>query len=233
MIPWLSDDPNEPFPPVGRAMTRPDGLLAAGGDLSVTRLIHAYRHGIFPWYSEGHPILWWSPDPRCVLDTDAVRVSRRTARRLRSGRFSITMDQAFDAVIEACAAPRAYDSGTWITPAMMTAYKNLRREGWAHSLEVWEGEILVGGIYGVAIGRMFYGESMFHERTDASKIALIALCRQLAAWDFPLLDCQVYSRHLERMGARLTARETFVARLVELTARPGIPPPWRFQLDGL
>lgn len=231
MIPWLSDDPGEPFPPVRRALTRPDGLLAAGGDLSVQRLLTAYASGIFPWYSEGHPILWWSPDPRCVLDTDGVRVSRRTARRIRASGFTITMDQAFDAVIEACAGPRSYDAETWITPAMLHAYKRLRREGWAHSLEVWDGKSLAGGIYGVAIGRMFFGESMFHRRTDASKIALIALCRQLAAWDFPLLDCQVHSRHLDRMGARLMPRDAFLERLKVLTARPGIPAPWRFELD--
>lgn len=231
MIPWLDDDPDSPFPPVREALARPDGLLAAGGDLSVPRLLNAYRHGIFPWYSEGQPVLWWSPDPRCVLETRAVHVSRRTARRLRGGEFRVTMDQAFDAVIEGCSAPRDYDDGTWITPAMMAAYKELRREGWAHSLEVWRGDRLAGGIYGVAIGRMFFGESMFHRRTDASKVALIALCRQLAAWDFPLLDCQVHSPHVERMGATRVPRRTFIDCVEALTRRPGVPAPWRFELS--
>lgn len=229
MIPWLGSNPSAPFPPVKEALAHPDGLLAAGGDLCVERLLDAYRHGIFPWYSEGQPILWWSPDPRCVLDTDSVRVARRTARRMRSREFRVTMDLAFDAVIEACAAPRSYDAGTWITPAMMSAYKALRREGWAHSLEVWEGDRLAGGIYGVAIGRMFFGESMFHRRTDASKIALICLCRQLAAWGFPLVDCQVDSPHVKSMGARMMPREEFVERVTELVCRPGIPAPWRYQ----
>lgn len=228
MIPWLAGDPDAPFPPVEHALVRPDGLLAAGGDLSVERLVRAYRNGIFPWYSAGQPILWWSPDPRCVLDTDAVYVSRRTARRLRTGGFTITMDQAFDAVIESCAEPRSYEEETWITREMMAAYKALRRDGWAHSLEVWHDGTLAGGIYGVAIGRMFFGESMFHRRTDASKIALVALCRQLAAWDFPLLDCQMYSPHLARMGARLVPRKWFTHRIARLTARPGVPEPWRY-----
>lgn len=228
MIPWLDKEPTAPFPPVSEALTRPDGLLAAGGDLSVERLLNAYRHGIFPWYSEGQPVLWWSPDPRCVLDTDAVYLSTRTERRMRRGAYQFTMDNAFDAVIDACAAPRPYEPETWITPAMMAAYKQMRRAGWAHSLEVWSGERLVGGIYGIAIGRMFFGESMFHRQTDASKIALVALCRQLEAWGFPLLDCQVYSAHLERMGARLMPRAEFMRRVDELTALPGVPSPWQF-----
>lgn len=231
MIPWLGDDPDAGFPPVARALRRPDGLLAAGGDLSVDRLLRAYRSGIFPWYSEGQPVLWWSPDPRCILPTREVHVSRRMSRRLRQGGFAITMDRAFADVIAACAEPREYEPETWITPAMKRAFCRLHEAGWAHSLEVWRGETLTGGIYGVAIGRMFFGESMFHRETDASKIALIALCRQLAAWEFPLLDCQVYSPHLERMGAWLIERPTFMEEISVLSARPGIPAPWHFELE--
>lgn len=231
MIPWLGDDPDSAFPPVARALRDPDGLLAAGGDLSVGRLLRAYRAGIFPWYSEGQPVLWWSPDPRCVLATDAVHVSRRTARRMRNGGFRITMDRDFAGVIGACAEPRSYESGTWITPAMDRAYRRLHEEGWAHSLEVWRDGALVGGIYGVAIGRMFFGESMFHRETDASKIALIALCRQLSAWEFPLLDCQMHSPHVSRMGAWLLERPTFMQEIDVLTRRPGRPAPWRFELE--
>lgn len=231
MIPWLSDDPDAEFPPVAGALRRPDGLLAAGGDLSMKRLLRAYRAGIFPWYSEGQPVLWWSPDPRCILPTRAVHVSRRTARKLRQGPFTVTMDLAFPEVIRACAEPRVYEPDTWITPAMERAYRSLYEAGWAHSLEVWRGGSLIGGIYGLAIGRMFFGESMFHRETDASKIALIALCRQLEAWEFPLLDCQVDSPHLERMGAWLVERPTFIQEVAVLTDRPGIPGPWRFELE--
>lgn len=231
MIPWLDNDPDAEFPPVAHALRRPDGLLAAGGDLSVNRLLRAYRAGIFPWYSEGQPVLWWSPDPRCVLATRAVHVSRRMARRLRKRDFQVTMDRAFPDVIAACAEPRSYEPETWITPAMHLAYRRLHEAGWAHSLEVWRDSELVGGIYGLGIGRMFFGESMFHRETDASKIALIALCRQLAAWDFPLLDCQVHSPHLDRMGAWLLERPTFIQEVSVLTGRPGIPAPWHFDLE--
>lgn len=231
MIPWLGDNPDADFPPVARALDRPNGLLAAGGDLSVIRLLRAYRSGIFPWYSEGQPVLWWSPDPRCVLPTSEIHVSRRTARRLRQGGYAVTMDRAFPEVIAACAEPRDYEPDTWITSAMNRAYRRLHEAGWAHSLEVWRGGSLIGGIYGVAIGRMFFGESMFRRETDASKIALIALCRQLSAWDFPLLDCQVHSPHLDRMGAWLIERPTFIQEVSVLADRSGIPAPWHFEME--
>lgn len=209
MIPWLGIEPGAPFPPVERALTRPDGLLAAGGDLSLERLVNAYGQGIFPWYSEGQPILWWSPDPRCVLFCAQMHVSRRLERRLRTSGWRFTLDRAFEQVVDACAAPRADDAGTWITPAMRAAYLDLHRHGLAHSLEAWRGNTLVGGIYGVALGRIFFGESMFHSEADASKACLVMLCRQLERWGFPLLDCQVHSPHLERMGAELIPRERF------------------------
>lgn len=229
MIPWLDTRPDAPFPPVEQALVRPDGLLAAGGDLSVTRLLRAYSNGIFPWYSEGQPILWWSPNPRCVLFCERVHLARRLARRMRSRSWRISMDADFATVVEACAEPRPGQPETWITPAMREAYLALHRAGYAHSLEIrTEDGQLAGGVYGVAIGRVFFGESMFHRVDDGSKIALVALCRQLADWGFPLMDCQIYSEHLERMGAEMIARPRFV-ELLEYTRLPG-PSRWRFSL---
>ena len=209
MIPYLSPDPESPFPPVEQALEYPEGLLAAGGDLSPARLVNAYRHGIFPWYSEGQPILWWSPAPRCVLYPQSVHVSRRLRRHYNQGGFSLTADRAFEEVIEACAAPRPGQDETWITGDMLEAYIRLHRLGIAHSVETWVDGELAGGIYGLALGRVFFGESMFSGQQDASKVALVALCRQLQLWDFTVLDCQVSNPHLLSMGAVEVSRETF------------------------
>jgi leucyl/phenylalanyl-tRNA---protein transferase len=186
MIPLLG--PTDPFPPVTRALAEPNGLLAAGGGLGVDRLIDAYARGIFPWFSEGDPVLWWSPDPRMVLETRALHVSRSFKRRLRKGGYVVTFDQAFREVMEACAAPRRDADGTWLVPGMMRAYDRLFQAGLAHSVEVWIDDELAGGLYGVALGRMFYGESMFSDRTDGSKIAIAHLCAQLHRWEFPLIS---------------------------------------------
>src|SRR3954468_22759304 len=181
-IPILRAGPLEPFPPVESALTDPDGLLAAGGDLSPARLLAAYRLGIFPWYSRGQPILWWSPDPRTVFDTAKMHVPRRLARFLRQCGWALTADTAFETVVRACAAPRAKQRGTWLDPEMRTAYQRLHALGHAHSVEAWDGAALAGGIYGVAIGRMFFGESMFSATENGSKVALLALARVLCAW---------------------------------------------------
>jgi len=209
VIPILARDPESPFPPVDQALDHPQGLLAIGGDLSPARLVNAYRLGIFPWYSEGQPILWWSPAPRCVIVPDDVHISRRLRRRYNQGRFSVAADQAFAQVIEACAAPRRDQPETWITAEMQSAYTRLHELGIAHSVEVSIDGELAGGIYGLALGRMFFGESMFSRQVDASKIALVALCWQLSRWGFTLLDCQVSNSHLVSMGAREISRQAF------------------------
>ena len=219
-LPRLGDDPDAPFPPISSAMDSPNGLLAWGGDLHPQRLLAAYRLGIFPWYSAGQPLLWWSPAPRCVIFPRQVHLSRRTRRRYNSGIYRLTADAAFPAVIAACAQPREEDSGTWITSDMRRAYVELHRRGKAHSVEVWHEQDLCGGIYGVAIGSVFFGESMFSRRTDASKIALVALCRQLDQWGYGLLDCQVGNPHLFRMGAVEISREAFQEWLEDLLERP-------------
>ena len=228
-IPILRAGVQEPFPSVESALAEPDGLLAAGGDLSPQRLLDAYRHGIFPWYSDGEPILWWSPDPRMVFATDAVHVPGRTRRWLRHCDWSIRADGAFADVMRACAAPRARQSGTWITRAMFDAYTELHAAGHAHSVEVIDtAGSLVGGIYGVAVGRMFFGESMFSSATNGSKVALIALCRALRDWQFPLLDAQVASAHLTTLGAFEMPRSRFMAHLDLYATQPGPPPSaWR------
>jgi len=190
-----------------------EGLLAVGGDLTPERLLLAYSLGIFPWYGSGEPILWWSPDPRCVIFPGTVHVSRRLARILRQGQFAVTCNRAFDEVITVCADLRDRDGGTWLVPEMQRAYRELHRLGYAHSVEVWRHGQLAGGLYGVAIGRFFFGESMFHRATDASKIGLVMLCRHLAERDFELLDCQVPNPHLLRMGAKLLPRSEFLERL--------------------
>ena len=227
MIPLLG--PSDPFPPVSRALTEPNGLLAAGGGLGVARLVDAYSRGIFPWYSEGDPVLWWCPDPRMVLDTSRLHISRSFGRRLRKRDFSITLDRAFADVLQGCAAPRRDETGTWLVPAMMRAYDRLFRVGLAHSGEVWFGDELAGGLYGIALGRMFYGESMFSRRTDGSKIALAYLCAQLARWDFPMIDCQMRTSHLASLGAREMPRSAFVARVAGLTREPGRVGRWTFE----
>lgn len=219
-ITWITgDDPPDAFPPVDRALRSPNGLLAAGGDLSTERLLHAYEHAIFPWFDVGQPILWWSPDPRCVLLPGRLHLSRRFRRSLKKAVLEVSFNQAFADVITACSGKRNRHTGTWITDEMIDAYGNLHAHGWAHSVEVWgEGE-LVGGLYGVAIGRAFFGESMFSRVTDASKIAMVALCRQLIAHDFALLDCQVSSPHLMSLGATRMARTEF-ASLLKAACRP-------------
>ncbi|MCP9447374.1 MAG: leucyl/phenylalanyl-tRNA--protein transferase [Nitrospira sp.] len=208
------------FPPVDHAS--PEGLLAVGGDLRPERLLEAYRRGIFPWYNEDQPILWWSPDPRAVLFPSKLHVPRRLNRTLRGGRFSITFDTQFRAVMEGCAGPRPQypDGGTWITPEMITAYTQLHELGYAHSAEAWREGTLVGGIYGVAIGGAFFAESMFTSVDDASKAALVSLVRRLEAWNFRLIDCQQYSPHIRRFGAEEIPRRDFIALLSEAVKRP-------------
>ena len=252
------------FPPVETALAEPNGLLAMGGDLSLARLLDAYRHGIFPWFNPGEPILWWSPDPRMVLVPGGVRVTRSLAKRIRNAGFEVRVDTAFVEVMRACAAPRPPGGrvsggvlpagaaprppggrvsggvlpagaapredapGTWISPAMIAAYTRLFEAGYAHAVETWRDGVLVGGLYGVAIGRMFYGESMFSREPDASKVALVRLARQLRRWEFGLIDCQMETPHLASMGARTMPRAAFTARLSELVNLPHLPGPWHF-----
>ena len=212
---WIDpDNPDIYFPDVEHALQEPDGLLAVGGDLQPERLLYAYRNGIFPWYGPDQPILWWSPDPRLVLYPEQLHVSRSLAKTLRQQRFSVTFDQAFEQVIQACAAPRPGQAGTWITPEMQAAYVDMHRLGHAHSVECWQQDRLVGGLYGLAMGRVFFGESMFSHMTDASKVGFVTLVRQLESWDYRLIDCQVYTGHLERLGARMIPRREFT-RLLE------------------
>ena len=229
MIPWLHAD--DPFPPLETALDDPNGLLAASEDISPVRLLQAYTHGIFPWYSSGQPVLWWSPDPRMVLPTAEFRLSRSLRRAVASEKFEIRVDTAFDTVMRACASPRADQDGTWITDAVRAGYGALFRHGYAHSVEAWRDDELVGGLYGVAIGRMFFGESMFARETDASKVALVHLVRQLRAWDFPLIDCQQQTAHLASLGARPITRSEFaeaLARLVHSAHPIPLPNHWTF-----
>ncbi len=206
------------FPPPELAE---EGLLAVGGDLSVSRLLLAYQNGIFPWYDEDEPILWWSPDPRMVFFPERWQPSQRLARTIRSGRYRVTADTAFEQVISACAkAPRRHEEGTWILPQMMDAYTVLHREGYAHSLECWEGDELAGGLYGVSIGACFFGESMFHRRTDASKVAFAALVACCRAWDFRFIDGQLVNPHLEKLGGVTLPRAEFLALLREAVKAP-------------
>ncbi|MFJ3487308.1 leucyl/phenylalanyl-tRNA--protein transferase [Pseudomonas sp. NPDC090202] len=214
MLTWLQRD-NFEFPPLERAMRDPNGLLAAGGDLSADRLIHAYRHGCFPWYQQGQPILWWSPDPRTVLFPAELHVSRSLAKVLRQQRYRVTFDQDFPAVIQACAAPRDYADGTWITGSMQAAYIQLHERGFAHSVEVWDGDTLVGGLYGLAMGQLFFGESMFSRADNASKVGFVTLVEHLKAWGFVLIDCQMPTRHLHSLGARSIPRQQFAEYLRE------------------
>jgi leucyl/phenylalanyl-tRNA--protein transferase len=207
---------------VRRALREPDGLLAAGGDLSPMRLLNAYRQGIFPWFSEGQPILWWSPDPRVVFDSAGFRLPSRLRRQLRRSDWQLRADTAFARVMSACAeAPRGGEYGTWIGADMQQAYCELHRLGHAHSVEVWSGSRMVGGIYGVAIGRMFFGESMFSAESGGSKAALAGLLQALAAWGWPLLDAQVESPHLLSLGARRLSRAEFLAQVGQLVQEPG------------
>jgi leucyl/phenylalanyl-tRNA--protein transferase len=227
MIPFLG--PTDPFPPVEQALDQPDGLLAAGGTLAPKRLVEAYCRGIFPWFNEGDPILWWSPDPRTVLAPAQLHVSHSLRKRLKKDTFLVTLDRAFARVLDGCAAPRPGDAGTWLTPPMRRAYTGLHAAGIAHSIETWIDGELAGGIYGVAIGRMFFGESMFSRRTDASKIAMSRLAAQLDRWGFPLIDCQLETDHLLSLGAERMPRRQFVAAVARLVKEP--PPVWRLDAD--
>lgn len=237
-LPKLGDDPQAPFPDAETALRRPDGLLAFGGDLSPPRLLNAYANGIFPWFSAGQPILWWSPDPRTLFRTDSVRLSSRFRRDLRhASRMSswvIRADTAFEAVIRACASvPRRGQDGTWITDEMLAAYAELHRLGHAHSIEVFDGVRLVGGLYGVAVGRMFFGESMYSGESGGSKLALAGLARRLAAWGWPLIDAQVGSSHLFSLGAESWSRSDFLARVHELVSIPASPGAWTARFGAL
>lgn len=225
MIPWLAGSGD--FPPLELALAEPNGLLCAGGDLSPQRIVQAYRNGIFPWYSRGEPILWWSPDPRMVLIPSEFRLSRSLHRTLRKGNYRIELDSHFPDVIRACAkAPRNGQKGTWITGEMQDAYGKLHELGFAHSVETWVDDVLVGGLYGLAIGKMFYGESMFSHATDASKIALAHLARYLDAQGYGMIDCQMNTPHLASLGAREIPRSDFIARLRALTAVPPLGGRW-------
>ena len=227
MIPFLG--PADPFPPVEHALTDPDGLLAAGGTLTLRRLVEAYRHGIFPWFNEGDPVLWWSPDPRTVLVPSRLHISHSLRKRLKKDAFLVTIDAAFGRVLDGCAAPRAQESGTWLTPQMRRAYASLHTAGLAHSVEVWMDGELAGGVYGVAMGRMFFGESMFARRTDASKIAMARLAAQLDRWRFPLIDCQLATDHLRSLGAEPMPRRQFVKAVGKLVKEPA--PTWAIDED--
>jgi leucyl/phenylalanyl-tRNA--protein transferase len=239
------------FPPVERALREPNGLLAAGGDLAPARLLEAYRHGIFPWFSAGDPILWWSPDPRMVLYPQEFKTSRSLRKTLAKKHYEVRTDTAFEQVMQACAAPRNGQHGTWIHPEMIAAYTELHHMGYAHCVEVWMPKTaamsqfqaagsqhgianeleLVGGLYGMAIGRMFFGESMFSRRADASKIALAHLCAQFRRWNFGMIDCQMNTSHLASLGAREVPRKEFIARLQELVHYAHRESPWEFEHD--
>lgn len=219
MLTWLSKD-SLSFPPLARALREPDGLLAAGGDLRPERILAAYRHGCYPWYQQGQPILWWSPDPRFVLLPDELHISRSLGKVLRRQIFEVSYDQAFDRVIDACAGPRSYADGTWITDAMRQAYQQLHRLGHAHSAEVWQAGELVGGLYGLCIGQVFFGESMFSHVDNASKTAFAHLVPDLKRWGIRLIDCQMQTRHLASFGGRAIDRQTFAEQLAQLVEQP-------------
>ncbi len=230
MIQLLQQD--TPFPPTAQALTQPNGLLAAGGDLSPDRLLDAYRQGIFPWFGNDDPILWWSPDPRMILVPEEFKISHSLRKTLRRGSYQVRTDTAFEQVMRACAAPREGQDGTWIQEEMIQAYCALHRLGYAHSVETWmEGE-LVGGLYGISIGKMFYGESMFSRRSDASKIALAHLCKQLQRWDFGMIDCQMNTSHLASLGAREIPRDIFIPQVARLTRSQDTPHRWEFDLPA-
>ena len=217
-----------PFPHVEQALRTPNGLLAAGGNLTPARLLEAYRHGIFPWFNADDPILWWSPDPRMVLFPEEFKISRSLRKTLCKKTHEIRTDTAFEQVMRACAAPRGGRAGTWIHEEMIAAYTELHRMGMAHSVETWHKGELVGGLYGISIGRMFYGESMFSRSTDASKVALAHLATQLRHWNFGMIDCQMSTPHLASLGAREIPRTEFIQRLQELIVRPCVPSLWKF-----
>lgn len=222
-----SDQPEQAFPPLHKALKEPNGLLAFGGCLSPKRIVNAYRHGAFPWFNPGEPILWWSPDPRLVLFPEHLQVSRSLTKTLRKGRFQIRYDTAFKEVIAACAAPRSDSGGTWITDDMRRAYLTLHHLGIAHSCEAWLDGKLVGGLYGLAIGQVFFGESMFHRETDASKVAFVNLVERLSGWGYRLIDCQVRSEHLLSLGAEEIPRQRFAELLEQLCRQAPAAEAWR------
>lgn len=226
MIPLLTSDLS--FPPLDKALIEPNGLLAAGGDLSPERLLAAYSQGVFPWFNEDDPILWWSPDPRMVLFPNELKISRSLSKTLRKGKYKICTDNAFFQVMQACAEPRKGQSGTWIHPEMVAAYVALHELGLAHSVEMWRDETLVGGLYGIAIGKIFFGESMFSRETDASKIAFVHLVRQLSFWEFGMIDCQMKTSHLASFGAREIRRKEFSRKLDRLVISPVQAGKWQF-----
>ncbi|QKI89088.1 leucyl/phenylalanyl-tRNA--protein transferase [Thiomicrorhabdus xiamenensis] len=232
---WLSPE-NIAFPPSELALDEPDGLLAIGGDLTPQWLLHAYKNGIFPWFNADDPILWWTPNPRSVLKIKNLKISRSLRKSWRdkvlSGKYKITLDTAFQSVMHNCASiPRKDQDGTWINHKMISSYLQLHLHGYAHSVEVWDGDQLIGGLYGLAIGKIFFGESMFAHKTDASKLALIAICFQLEEWGFEWIDTQVETSHLSSMGATLLARDAFEVGLRYFTRQPFPPKSWDFELD--
>lgn len=231
MIPWLQNS-SDPFPSVDEALVDPNGLLAAGGGLTKQRLISAYRSGIFPWYSPGEPVLWWSPDPRCVLIPDQLHVSRSMRKRLKRKDYEVCFDRNFPAVIEACSEPRGDEEGTWITREMKQAYCSLHEQGLAHSIEVYIDNQLVGGLYGIAMGKLFFGESMFSRSRDASKIAFIKMVEQLRNWGYVLIDCQVSNGHLFSLGATEIARDEFMSYLDQYRDMP-INHSWLFEEEAV
>ncbi len=226
---WINEsDPELNFPPVELALDEPNGLLAVGGDLTPERLVKAYKLGIFPWFNHDQPVLWWSPNPRAVLLPDQLHVSRSLRKAIRRGSYKITLDKAFTEVMQACAAPRPQQADTWITPEMHAAYLQLHKMGVAHSVEAWLDDKLVGGLYGLAIGQAFFGESMFSRADNASKVAFVYLVRQLQAWQFKLIDCQVSSEHLESLGAIDIERTQFIQLLQQLIQQPNKHQKWQF-----
>jgi len=225
---WL--DPSSPFPAPQFALDEPNGLLAAGGDLSAERILSAYRNGIFPWYSEGQPILWWSPNPRCIIYPSEVLCSKSLKKHIRKHQPCITFDQAFEQVIQLCARLDS-EEGTWITEEMEAAYINLHHLGYAHSVEVWQDHELVGGLYGLAMGKVFFGESMFSRQTNASKVAFVSLCRQLEKWGYHLLDCQVENPHLLSLGATTIERNDFLRQLNAALKQSEPSHSWQFDKD--
>ncbi|MGI9229615.1 MAG: leucyl/phenylalanyl-tRNA--protein transferase [Gammaproteobacteria bacterium] len=226
---WVADNIIAPdFPPTSSALRDPNGLLAIGGTLDSGRIIDAYRRGIFPWYSEGQPVLWWSPNPRCVLEPDELKISKSLAKVLRRDTYKTTFNQAFAEVIRACAAPRQASADTWLTGEMIAAYTALHATGRALSVECWQGQELVGGLYGLVIGRVFFGESMFSRKRDASKVALVNLVSKLRQHDFRLIDCQIHSPHLQSLGAKPIPRELFV-NILKHYCQPDIAYQWGTQ----
>jgi leucyl/phenylalanyl-tRNA---protein transferase len=228
---WLDPrDPRQPFPPQHLALREPNGLLALGGDLSVVRLLRAYSQGIFPWFNPDEPILWWCPDPRCVLRPQDFKTSRSLRKAVRRQDYAVSLNRAFDEVVRRCAAPRSHGRGTWLGGHMQRAYQELHQRGFCQSLEVWREGSLIGGLYGVSMGRAFFGESMFSAATDASKLALHWLCQQLTAWKFALIDCQITTAHLLSLGAQTVSRQRFLLDLRSAVAAGGRTGVWQFDI---